>query len=91
MLCLSNDPDYIPNLVMGYGDDSLPLKLSLKKKAVKVKTNRGNCSHLKITQLITEYLDMNYVIDDDNQIVMHEINQSNALFKALINAKKFGF
>lgn len=28
-----NDPDYIPNLAMGYGDDSLALKLSLKKKA----------------------------------------------------------
>lgn len=28
-----NDPDYIPNLAMGYGDDSLALKLSLNKKA----------------------------------------------------------
>ena len=27
-----NDPDYIPNLAMGYGD-SLALKLSLNKKA----------------------------------------------------------
>lgn len=28
-----NNPDYIPNLAMGYGDDSLALKLSLKKRA----------------------------------------------------------
>lgn len=28
-----NDLDYIPNLAMGYGDNSLALKLSLKKKA----------------------------------------------------------
>ena len=27
------DPDYIPNLAMGYGDDSLALKVSLKKKS----------------------------------------------------------
>lgn len=27
------DPDYIPNLAMGYGDDSLALKLSLNKTA----------------------------------------------------------
>ena len=27
-----NDPDYIPNLAMGYGDDSSALKLSLNKK-----------------------------------------------------------
>lgn len=28
-----NDPDYIPNLAMGYGDDTLAFKLSLNKKA----------------------------------------------------------
>ncbi|KAJ7361780.1 hypothetical protein OS493_014421 [Desmophyllum pertusum] len=27
-----NDPDYIPNLAMGYGDDSKALESSLKKK-----------------------------------------------------------
>ena len=36
-----NDPDYIPNLAMGY-DDSLALKLSLNKKARNERTLRSS-------------------------------------------------
>ena len=37
---VQDDPHYIPNLAMGYGDDNLALKLSLKKKAPNERTLR---------------------------------------------------